>query len=76
MPKKSRTDHYFIYCKDHERKYTGSTVCVILREGLMFHGESFCSPKDQFNKKIGRSIAFARAIEAYEKYKENCLANA
>ena len=73
--KNSRTDHYFIYCKDYEKKYTGTTICVILREGLMFHGESFCSASDQFNKKIGRQIAYNRAIEAYNNYKESCLKN-
>lgn len=72
--KNSRTDHYFIYCKDNKNRYTGTTICVLLRNGMMYHGESFCSEQDQFSKKVGRAIAFARAEQAFEKYTEKCEA--
>lgn len=64
----NRSDHYFIYPRNKNGKRTGHCICIILREGLMFHGTSLCSEKDQFSKKEGRLIAFDRAVEAYMRY--------
>lgn len=47
-------------------KYGGfniGTICITNIQGKMFHGNSLCSPEDQFNKKIGRDIAYRRAYE-------------
>lgn len=48
-------------------KYGGfniGTICIANIQGKMFHGNSLCSPEDQFNKKIGRDIAYRRAYES------------
>lgn len=60
----NRTDHFFIYPKGTDGHPTGNTICVLLREGKMYHGEAICSDDDQFDKKIGREIAYDRAVEA------------
>lgn len=64
----NRKEHYFIYPRDIRGVRTGHTFCVILREGMMFHGEALCGPKDQFSRKEGRLVAFNRAVEAYTRY--------
>ena len=64
----NRKEHYFIYPRDMHGKRTGHTICVVLREGMMFHGETLCGPRDQFSKKEGRLIAFGRAQDAYQRY--------
>jgi hypothetical protein len=48
------------------------TVCVVpvpLSSGhrIFVRGVAFCSPKDQFCKKLGRTIALGRAIKATER---------
>ena len=68
----NRKDHYFIYPRDMHGQRTGHTICIILREGCMFHGETLCGPSDQFSKKEGRLIAFNRAMEAYNRYLSRC----
>lgn len=65
----NRKDHYFVYIYDKNGKRTGHTICLLLRDGKMFHGESLCANTDQFNKKIGRQIAFNRAMEAFNKHR-------
>jgi hypothetical protein len=66
----NRTDHYFVYLYDKRGNRTGHTVCLLLRDGKMFHGESLCADTDQFNKKVGRTIALNRALDAYQTYLE------
>jgi hypothetical protein len=60
----NRTDHFFIYPKGTDGHPTGNAICVLLRDGKMYHGEAVCSDEDQFDKKIGREIAYQRAVEA------------
>ena len=69
MSKDSRTSHFYIYPKDKNGKHTGHTICVILREGRMFHGECLCSLNDQFNKETGRKLSLERAEAEYFKNK-------
>ena len=64
----NRKDHYFIYPRDKNGKRTGHTICIVLRDGCMFHGETLCGEKDQFSKKQGRLISFDRAQQAYMRY--------
>ena len=64
----NRKNHYFIYPRDMHGVRTGHTLCIILRDGMMFHGETLCGPKDQFSKKEVRLIAFERAEAAYMRY--------
>lgn len=64
----NRKDHYFIYPKDHKGLRTGTTLCVILRDGLIFHGEATLSPNDQFCRKTGRLLSFDRAAQQYQRY--------
>lgn len=41
----------------------GSTeVDIYLGDDLVGHGEAFCSPNEQFSKKLGRCIAIGRAM--------------
>lgn len=68
----SRTDHFFIYPKDKQGNRTGHTICVLLRNGMMFEGTSLCSKDEQFSRKVGRTIAYDRAIEAYKNWIFKC----
>lgn len=68
MSKDSRHNYFFIYPKDSKGKLLGSTICVLLRDGKMFHGEAACSPNDQFVKKVGRELALQRATAAWQAY--------
>ena len=46
-------------------KYGGfniGTICIANVQGNIFSGASLCSPKDTFSKKIGRELAYERAI--------------
>jgi len=43
-----------------------ATVCLLKCGGMVHRGIAFCSPLDQFNKKLGRNIALGRAIKAME----------
>ena len=48
-----------------------ATVCLIpvpaCDGNAIVRGIAFCSPKDQFDKKLGRNIALGRAIKALEE---------
>lgn len=35
--------------------------------GLSYHGDAFCSSKDNFNKKIGLNIALGRALKEIDR---------
>lgn len=41
---------------------------VTVPEGVTLVGESHCSLKDNFNRKLGRKIAIARLLEEHEKF--------
>lgn len=56
---------YYHYPKDKNGKYTKHTICMLVKDGSIYHGESLCSEKDQFVKSIGRKLAHKRALEAY-----------
>ncbi len=43
-----------------------ATICLIPHKGVLARGIAFCSPRDQFNKRLGRNIALGRAIKALE----------
>jgi hypothetical protein len=58
---------YFHYPKDKRGQYTGHSICMMIRDGQIFHGEALCSDEDNFNKKIGRVLAQERAEAAYNK---------
>ena len=47
--------------KDKEGKRTGKTIAVLFDGDQRFIGISHCSKKDQFSKKIGKTIAIGRA---------------
>ena len=70
MSKDSRTSHFFIYPKTKDKKHTGHTLCILLKEGKMYHGESLCSANDCFSKAIGRQISYERAMYEYERNKQ------
>lgn len=61
----SRSDHYYIYPRTKNGERTGHTICVLVRDGMIFHGTSLCSKKDQFVLKTGRELAKERAEAAY-----------
>ena len=48
-----------------------ATVCLLpvpACEGdAVMRGIAFCNPRDQFNKKLGRTIALGRAVKALER---------
>lgn len=72
MSKSSRQSEFFIYVRDNQNRHLGITIAIINRQGFMFHGESHCSAKDQFCKKIGRKIALERAVAEATKYFAKC----
>lgn len=63
-------DHYYIYPTDKNGNKTGHTICVLMKDGKIFHGTSLCSPNDQFQYARGREIAMERALSAYERHLE------
>lgn len=63
-------EHYFIYPRNKEGKRTGHTICVLLKEGKIFHGTALCSKEDQFAFSKGRELAMERALAAYDKHQE------
>jgi hypothetical protein len=71
MSANSRDDHFFIYPRYEDNTSTGHTYCVILRNGRMYEGSALCSKKDNFQKSLGRALAFERALLAYEKDCDN-----
>lgn len=60
----TRTE-YFIYPRDKQGKRTGHTICVLAREGRIYHGTALCAATDQFAFKRGRELAKERALEVY-----------
>ena len=64
----SRKDHYYIYPVSKKNERTGHTICVLVRDGKIFHGITLCSKKDQFSYVKGRELAKKRAIEAYNRH--------
>lgn len=64
----SRKDHYYIYPVSKKNERTGHTICVLVRDGKIFHGITLCSKKDQFSYVKGRQLAKSRAIEAYNRH--------
>ena len=65
-------DHYYIYPTDKNGNRTGHTICVLLKDGKIFHGMALCSEEDQFEFKVGREKAKTRAEEAYQRHLERC----
>jgi len=63
-------EHYYIYTRDKHGKLTGHTICVMQKDGKIFHGVANCSEEDQFEYKRGRKLALDRANAAYERYLE------
>ena len=61
---------YFIYPRDHHGELTGHSICVMIHGGKIFHGSSYCSPDDQFDKKLGRELAHRRALASIQKYED------
>lgn len=52
-----------------------ATLATIRNGDTIYFGVSVCSPKDHFNKKLGRLIAFNRAQKAQEEQEEQGLNN-
>ena len=66
-----RDDHYYIYVRDKNgNRITGHTICVLVREGKIFHGTALCSEKDQFCYDTGRKLALEKALKTYNNYEE------
>lgn len=57
------------YSKNNQGKRTGSTVCIIVRDGHIFVGEAVCSPEDTFSRKVGRELARGRAEARHQRYR-------
>lgn len=61
--------------------FNGATICEIENESreIIARGYSFCSANDQFNKKVGRQIAFGRAkkelIKSNTEQEDKCFAS-
>lgn len=65
----------YLYPKDHKGNTLRSVVCVLNRDGLLFSGMAYASPKDEYVKSVGREIAKERALAAYQRYLDNCKKN-
>lgn len=71
MATTSRSDHYFMYVKDKNgNRITNHTICVMVRDGKIFHGVAICSEDDQFEYAKGREVAFQKALSSYAKFEE------
>lgn len=66
-------EQYFIYPRDKSGKRTGHTICVLIKDGKIFHGTALCSGTDQFSRKVGRELATERALQAFENHVEKML---
>ncbi len=55
-----------------------ATICLLpvpaCDGNTILRGIAFCSPPDQFNKKVGRAIALGRAVKALERGDDNEVA--
>lgn len=68
----NRDDHYYIYVRDKNgNRVTGHTICVLVRDGKIFHGTAICSDKDQFSYETGRKLALEKALGTYNRYEES-----
>jgi len=50
--------------------FNGSTICKIINKDTneqVAIGESFCSDKDSYNKKVGRKFSLTKAISKFDK---------
>lgn len=65
----------YLYPKDHKGNTLRSVVCVLNRDGLLFSGMAYAGPKDLYVKAEGRRISKERALEAYQRYLDNCKKN-
>ena len=61
-------EQYFIYPEDKNGQRTGHTICVVVKDGKIFHGMSLCSPDDQFEYAKGRELSLERANEAHVRF--------
>lgn len=66
-------EQYFIYPRDINGKRTGHTICVLIKDGKIFHGTALCSDTDQFSRKVGRELATERALRAFESHTEKMM---
>jgi len=57
------TRTYFYYLRDKDRRPL-VTVCLHCIDDKYYRGISICSPKDSPVKRVGRNIAFGRALQA------------
>jgi hypothetical protein len=58
----------FIYKRD-EKNHPYATRCFIVEGGVVALGQTYCSDKDRFIKKIGRAKAEGRAKQVLAQYK-------
>lgn len=61
---------YFIYPRDKNGNLTGHSICVMMHNGKVFHGQSLCSPNDNFNKTTGRNLAYQRALDSIQRHEQ------
>lgn len=66
--------HYYIYPKDKHGNKTGHTICVLIKDGKIFHGMSLCSAEDQFAYTKGRELSLVRAEEAFTRFEARQIA--
>jgi hypothetical protein len=59
---------YYYYDRDEDRKPM-TTHCLLNNDGILSKGIARCSEKDSPCKKLGKSIAYGRAVQAMEN---NC----
>jgi len=59
----------YYYLRHKETNHPVVTVCLIQTNQYLSRGVAICSPKDQFNKEVGRKKARGRAIKAIRALK-------
>ena len=57
---------YFYYLRDKNKRPL-VTVCLHCIDDKYYRGVSICSPKDSPIKRVGRNIAFGRALQAVKR---------
>ena len=67
---------YFYYFRD-EKNRPLITVCLDhdVSNGTLYRGIAICSPKDNPNKRTGKSIASGRAIQAWKNKRNSGKVN-
>lgn len=61
------------YTADEGENFKGVTACTVDGAGFYGNGTAFCSKSDNYDRVIGRKVAFADAIKGLSKLERSML---